>query len=257
VFTVLGGEGFVGSAFVRALQARKCAVTSVTRATYSQCAGQPCHTLINAAGNSRKYLPAENPAVDFDVSVTSILKCLSDFRPFRFVHISSIDVYNDVRQTDHNAESAPIHTATLSAYGFSKRLAELVVERHAPRWLIVRLGGMVGQGLKKNPIFDLLHGQPLRVHPDSAYQYLPTDVAAQITLDLVDRGVESDVFNLCGDGLVTPKQVAGWLNVGLAAGPGPVPERYEINIDKIQRDYSIPHSEATVKSFVEWYRRPS
>ena len=30
--------------------------------------------------------------------------------------------------------------------------------RHAPRWLIVRLAGMVGPGLKKNPVFDVLHG---------------------------------------------------------------------------------------------------
>ena len=208
---VLGANGFVGSAFVRRLSNLNLPFIPVTRTNYTDYVGHPCRILINASGNSRKYLATREPAHEFDLSVTSVLRAICDFRPARYVHLSSIDVYNDVSNPTNNCENVSIDPAHLSAYGFSKYMAELVVKHYAPNWLILRLGGMVGPGLKKNPIYDLLHGGSLYVHPDSLYQYVSTDRVAEIVFDLAQSNIRGEVFNLCGDTLISPRQVAGWL----------------------------------------------
>ena len=76
---VLGGQGFVGSAFVRAAAKQGHAVTAITRQNYEQWRGRPCDLLVNANGNSKKFLAEREPAQDFDASVVSVLRSLLDF----------------------------------------------------------------------------------------------------------------------------------------------------------------------------------
>ena len=204
---VLGGEGFVGSAFVRAA-AKRYKVTAITRQNYEQFRGRSCDVLINANGNSKKFLAERDALGEFDASVASVLRSLLDFPSKRYVYLSTIDVYPRVDGPRWNRETAAIDPARLSRYGLHKFLAEQLVRKYADRWLICRLGGMVGEGLWKNSVHDILHGQPLRVHPESEYQYLGTDAVARIVLTLVRRKTENDVFNVCGDGRIAVSAIA-------------------------------------------------
>ena len=108
-------------------------------------------------------------------------------------------------------EETPIEAGGPSHYGFHKYLAEQLVRHHAREWLVLRLAGMVGPGLRKNPVFDLLHNRPLRIHPDSLYQFMNTDDVAAIGWKLITSGTRGEVFNLCGQGLVSPREVAGMI----------------------------------------------
>lgn len=249
---VLGGEGFVGSAFVRVGRTQGHQIQPITRRNYARFCGKPCDLLVNANGNSRKYLADRDPAAEFDASVVSTQRSLLDFPCQRYVFLSSIDVYERVDEPKLNHEKAVIRPETLSRYGLHKFLAEQLVRKYARHWLIIRMGGMVGQGLWKNAIFDLLHGKPLRVHLDSEYQYVNTDAVARIVLRLVRKAPANDVFNVCGQGCLALRKVA-------AQVPGcrpkyaverPAVERYEINITKLARHMAVPRTSDTVHDFV-------
>jgi nucleoside-diphosphate-sugar epimerase len=249
---VLGGQGFVGSAIVRAAREQGYAVAAITRENRGQWCGRPCDLLIDANGNSKKFLAESEPAGDFQASVASVLRNLLDFPCRRYVYLSSIDVYPRVDDRRCNRETAEIRPERLSRYGLHKFLAEQLVRNYAPHWLICRLGGMVGAGLWKNPVFDILSDQPLRVHADSRYQYLHTADAARIILDLVARQADNDVFNLCGDGCISLAQVAalaGKPELRYAAESPPV-EHYDVNLDKLRSLVSVPRTEATIRKFV-------
>ncbi|MFQ5879134.1 MAG: NAD-dependent epimerase/dehydratase family protein [Dehalococcoidia bacterium] len=250
---VIGANGFLGSAFVRLCQRWGIGCVAVTRDNYQQHQGQPADVVINADGNSKKYLAATDPIADLELSVASTLHICLDFPAGIHVFCSSVDVYNDVSDPAANAESAAIVPERLSNYGFHKYLAEQVVRKYAPSWLIVRLGGMVGPGLKKNPVFDVLCGRRLWVHPDSRYQYISTDDVASIVLALVQQGYEREVFNVCGDGLVSVRQVLAM--VGREPQPSDLaPELYNVNIDKIKSVLPVPRTVATAATFVKAFR---
>ena len=162
--------------------------------------------------------------------MASVLRALLDFPCGRYVYLSSIDVYPRVDDRRCNRETASIHPERLSRYGLHKYLAEQLVRGYAPRWLICRLGGMVGEGLYKNSVFDILSDQPLRVHADSQYQYIHTADVARIILSLAGRQSDNGVFNLCGDGCISLAQVAalaGKTELRYAVESPPV-ERYDV-----------------------------
>ncbi|MCX6348428.1 MAG: NAD(P)-dependent oxidoreductase, partial [Candidatus Aureabacteria bacterium] len=248
---VLGGRGFVGSAFLRAAFKRGIKAEAIDLDNYAEFKGKACDLLINADGNSKKYLAAEKPVEEFELSVASVLKALQDFRFQGCLHVSSIDVYPDHENSANNREDAPIEIARLSPYGFHKYLGELLVRRYAPRWMIIRLGGVLGPGLKKNPVFDLMNDRPLRVSEDSRYQYLPADLAAEFALDLVGKGLWGEVFNLCGTGAVAIREVRERLKKPLRyASPNVPRETYEINNDKLRLHFDVPRTVDTVNKFV-------
>jgi nucleoside-diphosphate-sugar epimerase len=251
---VLGARGFVGSAFVRLFDALGVDCTAVDRAGYDQAVRQPCDVLIHAAGNSAKYIADRDPLADFQQSVTLAMRALSDFKPDLYVLVSSVDVYPELSSPGSTNETTPIDPVASSAYGFHKRLAELCVQRHARRWLIPRLAGMVGPGLRKNPIYDVLHGLPLRIHPDSKYQFMRTDDVASAVWELVTAGVHGEIFNIAGRGLISPREIAALAQRPLQVHPDAqddAPRIVDVSIDKMSARRSIPATRDTVAAFVQ------
>ena len=249
---VMGGRGFVGSALVRLAKKQGHVVLAITRDNYARHRGTSCDWFINANGNSRKYLADQDPAAEFEASVVSVQRSLLDFSFKKYVYLSSIDVYPRVDRPRFNGENAEIQPERLSRYGLHKWLAEQVVRRYAGHWLIVRLGGMVGEGLWKNPIFDMLHGTPLRVHVNSSYQYLATDDVARIVFRLAQRQRANDLFNVCGHGCLSLREVASWIPgyQESYAVANPRREHYEIRLTKLRRWTNVPKTCDVVRAFI-------
>lgn len=252
--TVIGAGGFVGSAFVAHLIGRPgVEVVEVTRMNYSERAGARSDVVIEASCNSRKYLADEQPVLEFEQSVSHRLRTLRDFPASLHVHISSVDVYSDLRTPETTREDSAIDLAGVSHYGLHKLLAEQLVRHYADRWLIIRLGGMVGPGLRKNPVYDILNGQPLRIHPDSQYQFMPTSEVARIVRTLVESGVSNEVFNLCGKGLISPREIARLAGAAMDISfiaPTIEPRVVHINTEKIERITAVPETYQSVASFL-------
>ncbi len=245
---VLGSAGFVGSAVVAEAQARGLRVLGIDRDNYR--AGVSARWVINANGNSKKFLAREQPAQEFDLSVRSVMQSLHDFRCERYCFLSTIDVYDNVRDPAANAESAVIRRDLLSAYGLHKLLAEDLVRHYAPAWLILRMGGFVGPGLRKNSIYDLLKGLPLRVHPDSRYQYQHTRTLAATALDLLAAGSQREIWNVAGEGCVSLREIAALVPGARLPEAIGAAESYEVNLAKLKSVRPVPSSRDTVARFV-------
>lgn len=250
---ILGGHGFLGSALAAESKKRGWETIPVNRSDYAQHVGMSCDLLINADGNSKKYLADHDANLDFDLSVRSVSLSLHDFRAKVYVYLSSVDVYSNKNNPACNHEESIIVQEKLSCYGFHKLLAEHLVRQHAKSWLILRLGGFVGPGLKKNSIYDMLMKEKIRVHPDSRYQYLDTVSLAAIVLQLIESGLHKTIFNLTGDGTISIREIAKLIpGEPLAGAPlDNAPEHYEINISKVKTVTAIPGTRKTVERFVK------
>jgi uncharacterized protein YbjT (DUF2867 family) len=150
-------------------------------------------------------------------------------------------------------EDAVVDPLRLSTYGFHKYVAEALVRRQAPHWLIVRLAGMVGPGLKKNPVFDVLHRRPLSIHPDSQYQFMSTDAVAEIVWHLIESGCMNQVVNVCGSGLISPREIGALSGKPVVAGPEALASRpriVHINTRLAEAIAALPDTRATITEFV-------
>ena len=247
---ILGAKGFVGSAFLRYCQLNQMECTAIDLDNYIDYVGQSCDLLINAAGHSSKRLALTDPLQIHDRNVRDTLRSLIDFRAKRYVYLSTCDVYDDCSNPDRNTETTQLLPASMSRYGMSKYMGELITQKYANEFLIIRLGGMVGPGLLKNAIYDLTHGGVLYVNSDSAYQYLHTDQVAQMVMHLAQEQPAGEVFNLCGDSAVVLRKTQRWL--GQVARENNLPcEHYEINISKLKTQIFVPTSEAAIKQYIQ------
>jgi len=248
---VLGARGFIGSAIVRVAGQQGFTVIPVEYDSYEGCIGASADILINANGNSKKYLATQEPETDFDLSVRSVSRSLTDFSFGVYVHLSSMEVYADRGDSARNTETTPIDPTRLTPYGLHKYMAELLVQQRAPQSLVIRMGGFVGRGLRKNSIYDLLTGGNLFVHPDSSYQYIETDDLADIVFRLLADG-HRGTFNLTGDGNESLRDVAKQIpscNLD-SVNTHKQPEHCCLNIDKIKGLYDIPATGDTVERFI-------
>ena len=254
---LIGGKGFVGSALARACTAQGREFAIIELDNYTEYPGRSCDVLINANGNSKKFLARQDPLAEFDASVRSVRAGLVQFPCRHYVHISTCDVYPDCSTPASTREDQEPDIARQSPYGFHKYLAEQCVRHAAPSWLIFRMGGFVGPGLRKNPIYDILHGGPLWLQPESALQFLPTERMAQIVLELIDRRISGEIFNLCGRGVLALREAMAMAGNEVPVQPGSPCVRYEVNIEKISRLVEIPETAASVAAYVAAMREES
>lgn len=247
---IIGGKGFVGSAIVRACQRSGFAYQTITRENVDEFTGTACDILINANGNSKKYMSEREPLWDFDASVRSVRASLVNIRAGRYVHLSSCDVYPDCSSPELTQEDQALDVTGQSAYGFHKYLAELCVMRHAPEWLIFRMGGFVGPGLKKNAIYDILHGGPLWLDPESELQFINVDEAADIIVSMAASGQYKGIYNLCGTGTVRLADVIAAAGKPVECKPGSPKTRYEVATGKLNAHVPVRGTEDAVMEFV-------
>lgn len=247
---ILGGNGFVGSAIVRYCIGSGIGHRVITRENYADLQNIPCTIFINANGNSKKFLAEDQPLVEFDASVRSVRSSLVDFKFERYVHLSSCDVYPDCSSPSSTLEDMDVDVTQQSHYGFHKYLAELCVRHSARHWLIIRMGGFVGLGMKKNPIFDILNGRPLWLDPASELQYMHTDTFSNILFDLINRNVNNQVINVCGQGTISLKEVIDCTGAKVITMPSCPLVRYEASVERLSSMVSVPVSRSAVLEFV-------
>ena len=80
-----------------------------------------------------------------------------------------------------------MNTKKLPPYGFNKKIAELYVKKFAKKYLIVRLPFIVGPGLKRNSVYDLLHFKKTFNSLSSKINWIHTDTIAKIVMFLIRK----------------------------------------------------------------------
>ena len=222
----------------------------VDRTNYGQLIGSECDVFINANGNSKKFLAKDDPKAEFQASVASVRNSLVDFKFKKYVFLSTSDVYPDCSLPELTREETPLNVAEQSPYGFHKYLAELCVQHGAKDWLIIRQGGFVGQGMKKNAVFDVLHGDKLWVHPDSRFQFINTEDSARLVMELVQQNITNQVFNLTATGTISVEEIMQLAGRSVPHDPSAKPVCYEISTEKVAHHVTLPTTYEIVQKFL-------
>lgn len=249
---LIGGNGFVGAAYARLFERKGFDYRLLTRDTIESYRGKACDVLVNANGNSRKYMADREPLWEFDASTRSVAQSVEWFKPGLYVHLSTGDVYPDQSRPEVTREDQEIDVGAISRYGLHKHLAEQIVRGTQKKYLVFRMGGFVGPGLKKNAIFDMQHDHPLWLAPDSELQFISTDSAAEIVWSIATSGAANETLNLGARGLVRIGDLHGKIGSKSQYKPEARSVRFELSLDRLAATYGgeLPDTEREVLHYL-------
>lgn len=163
---LIGFSGYVGSTLLK-----QAPFNSLYRSTnIGKIQGKTFDTVICAGAPAQKWIANREPEADRE-KIEGLIAHLKSMTCKTFVLISTVDVFKNPQGVD---EDTPIEEVGLHAYGLNRRLLEKFVESHFPNYLIVRLPGLVGPGLRKNVIFDFLnHNNLSSIDSRGVFQFYP------------------------------------------------------------------------------------
>ncbi len=158
---LIGGTGLVGGTLLRSRQ-----FDAVYRSTnIMQIAGRRFDHVICAGAPAEKWRANQDPAADWK-NLERLVEALLAARIGKLVLISTVDVYGTPQGvTERDAPSGA------TPYGRHRLDLERILSEHFPT-LVVRLPALFGPGLKKNAVYDLLHGNQLeRIDDRGSFQF--------------------------------------------------------------------------------------
>jgi len=247
---ILGGNGFLGAALAKYFSECGFAVTVITKGNYREYQGKWFDVFINANGNSKKFWANQNPEADYEASVISVKNSLDDFKFKKYVYISSSDVYPDHNTSEKTDELEIIDAGRLEAYGLHKYQAELLVKK-LPSYIILRLSAMVGPGLKKGVVKDILEGSPLFTTLNSRLGFITTEEVGRCIAELLKRNISQEIYNCGGKGNLSMTELGKLLGKGVVSRPDAMGQQYEIDVDKLDALIGLQTSEQYIKNFKE------
>ena len=249
---IIGGNGLVGSAIVDYMNKKNIVHKIIQRENKQDFFGKSCDTLIFANGNALKYKANTEHFFDFLASVSSIVEYMHKIKFKKFIHISTIDVYEKKSDLDLTKEDVVINDFTLDTYGFHKLLAENYVKKYCSNYLIFRLPGLVGKGLKKNPVYDFIQPEKkVMISSNSVLNFINTEFIAESIFKISELGIKNEIFNLAS------KNSINISNIGKIVGfdseytedAEQHTQNYQINVEKIQKYIDLTRSEDAIEAY--------
>jgi nucleoside-diphosphate-sugar epimerase len=244
---IIGHKGFIGSALIRACQKFGYEFMGITRLDVI---ASNCDVIIDCNGNSKKFEVNANRNVGYISIVGSVIDRLKETRIDQdYVYISSGEVYGF--QQKLSSEIDEINLQDISDYGMLKYEAEKLVRQSRNNHIIVRPSGFVGVGLQKNPIYDLLNGNKLYVHPESCFQFCDVDWFAD-TIVWLALNKKFGVWNVSAKDTITLNEVSAITKLGInQISVDAKIEHHELALNKLQNWLEIPSTRAVVSSYIE------
>lgn len=134
--------------------------------------GQHFDLVICAGVSSLKWVANQDPEADW-AQIQKLMEVLATVQTDRFVLISTVDVYPvDFLRADEGAQFS--EGDKIIPYGKNRLRLERWVASHFLNHCIVRLPGLFGVGLRKNPLYDLIHNNGVeKINPASVLQWYP------------------------------------------------------------------------------------
>lgn len=247
---IIGSNGFVGSNLFHDLS-HKFECFGITKDNFDK-VDKKFDILINANGNSNKRLSITDPLLDFDLTVRNTLISTTKFEYDTYIYISSCEIYNDIFNPEKTKEDSEIEISKISKYALSKYLAENIVKNHCKKHLILRLSTPVGKGLKKGPIYDILHGDKLWMSPESKLQILHTNFISKFILKLIQEEIMNETINLVGNDPIGLLDIICFFSKKIDYPGNPV-VLHNINNVKANNIMQVPSSIEAVKILGGFY----
>jgi|PlaIllAssembly_1097288.scaffolds.fasta_scaffold30016_3 nucleoside-diphosphate-sugar epimerase len=163
---LIGYSGFVGSTILKQKQ-----FDALYRSTnINDIEGRSFDMVVCAGAPAQKWIANREPEEDLK-KINGLISHLKAIQCRKFILISTVDVFKSPIGVD---EDTPVEESGLHPYGLHRRLVEKFVEGHFDSYLIVRLPGLVGPGLRKNVIFDFLNNNNLHaIDSRNIFQFYP------------------------------------------------------------------------------------
>jgi hypothetical protein len=180
---LIGHTGFVGGTLARA----EPFDFGFNSRNIGEIAGRSYDKVVCAGAPAVKWLANKDPEAD-RASIAKLTDALERVETREFVLISTIDVYPD--PASRGDEDEAIDPDANHAYGANRYRLECWARDRFPKVRIVRLPALFGTGLKKNALYDLLHGNATQsINPLGVFQWYPmerlaSDLRRIETLDL-------------------------------------------------------------------------
>jgi len=251
---IVGGKGLTGSAISHYLKKRNLEYENIQKENKEQFFGKSCDILIFANGNALKFKANQEPFFDFIASVASVAEYVHKINFKQFILLSTVDVYSEKSDLKNTVESTVIQSSKLDNYGFHKLLAENYVKKFCDNYLIFRLPGLVGKGLKKNPVFDFINTQKkVMISPDSKLNFISTRFMAESIFKIVELGIKDEIFNLASKNSIQIseiKKITGFDSEYQNEAQNYI-QNYQINTEKIQKFIELTTTEQAIKEYFD------
>ena len=183
-----------------------------------------------AAPGAEKWKANLDPKSDLN-QVMRLISRLDSMSLDTVIHMSTVDVYANPNYSDEESDL----TDSSSPYGFHRRLLEEFLTSRFRQVRIFRLGGLVGDGLKKNAVYDMKHHNRLEaISPTSTMQFFPLRKLHEfISSEYENVG---PVVNLTSPPLAL-SQVASMANVNL--NPNAPSVHYDVRSKHFGSGYAV------------------
>lgn len=247
---ILGGNGFLGSNLASYFRTKECTVTAISRDTYVENIGKEFDVFINANGNSRRFWANQHPQEDYEASVVSVEKSIQNFGFKKYFFISSSDVYPNHHDSEQTKESQTIDENKLEPYGLHKLQAETAVKK-LPDYIILRCSAMIGPGLQKGLIKDILDGTDLFITKDSRLQFITTTEIGGVIQKIADDRIRNTIFNCGGKGSVGVTEILKIFGKSVVFRDEAQKQEYEMNVHKLDKLVILKTSQKYLKEFYE------
>lgn len=249
---IIGGNGLTGSALVRSAKIRKRDYKIIQKENKNDFINTSCDVLFFANGNASKYIANNNPFFDFQASVESIVEYIHKINFKKLVFLSSVDVYDKKFNHESTAENSKINIKNLDVYGYNKYLAESYVKNYCDDYIIFRLPGLVGPGLKKNPAFDFINPEKnVMISSESKLNFIHTDFMAESIFGMIDLKFKNEIFNLASKNSLKIgdlEKIVGF-NSSYTDNSKDIIQTYDINTEKISKHLDLSTSEEAIKAY--------
>ncbi len=166
---LIGHTGFVGGTLARSAPFDACFHSGNIDALRGRHAG----LLVCAGVRAVKWHANQDPASD-RAGIARLTDVLATVTADEMVLISTVDVYPHPEAGGD--EDTPLDGIANHAYGRHRLELEAWCASRFPRLAVVRLPALFGPGLRKNALYDLLHGHMLgNINPRAEFQWYPLD----------------------------------------------------------------------------------
>ena len=254
MYFIVGGNGLTGSALVRYLKNIGEEYKIIQKENKHEFLGKSCDTLIYANGNALKYKANQDPYFDFIASVASVAEYIHKIKFKKFIHISTIDVYDDKTSITKTKEDVNIDIKKLNTYGYNKYCAEEYVKQFCDNYIIFRLSGLVGNGLKKNAVYDFTHSdKKVMLSPETTQNYINTRFIAKAIFHIIGVGIENETFNLASKNTIKIGDIENVIDVKTNYTKDAFlhVDQNEINTEKIGKYINLSSSEEAIIEYFD------
>ena len=179
---LIGVTGFVGGTLLR----QRAFDRGFASADIADIRGGDYGLVVCAGAPAAKWIADGNPDADL-ANIQRLAGHLAEVLAAQFILVSTVEVFAQSAGVD---EESAIDEANLTPYGRNRLWLERFVQKTFPNALIVRLPALVGPGLRKNAVFDLLNGNNLHlIDARATYQFYPmvnlwADISTALAADL-------------------------------------------------------------------------